>query len=90
MLLLLSRRLRASSPVRQETIKAQEAQIVELQANPSEFPTVSVSKVTYEVHAKNFKFKGVDYTVEDLLKNKTLQKELVEKGVGFLVKKEVA
>jgi hypothetical protein len=69
------------------TIKELEAKIIELQTKPAAFPVITVDKKNYEVQTKTFKYKKVDYTVEALLKDKKLQKELVEKGVGFLVEK---
>lgn len=70
------------------TITEQEARIVQLQTKPAEFASITVDKAEYEVRAKKFKYKGVDYGVDQLLENKKLQKELVGLGVGFLVKKE--
>lgn len=72
----------------QETIAKQDALIETLQTKPLEFPTILVDKKTYEVRAKSFQYQKTTYTVGDLLKNKPLQKELVKKGVGFLVEKE--
>ncbi len=69
-------------------IDEQEAQIVSLQVAPAQFPAFKQGGATYEVEVKHFKYKGADYTVVDLLKDKNLQKELVGKGVGFLIKKE--
>lgn len=68
-----------------ETIAEQTAQIDTLQAKPSSVPVIVVAKKTYEVHAKTFQFEKVTYTVEQLLKDKPLQKKMVDKGVGFLI-----
>ena len=72
-----------------QTIADLEAQLEKLQTSPAEFPTIVVDKKTYEVTLKAFQYKKVEYTVAQLLKDKALQKELVKKGVGFLVEKEV-
>lgn len=63
------------------------AQLEKLQTEPAAYPTITVDKAVYEVQIKNFQYKKVEYTVADLLKDKALQKELVKKGVGFLVPK---
>ena len=71
-----------------QTIADLEAHLAKLQGSPSSFPTIVVEKKTYEVRAQTFKYKKVEYTVAQLLSDKALQKELVKKGVGFLVEKE--
>ncbi|GAB2571884.1 hypothetical protein [Spirosoma areae] len=71
-----------------EAIDELERRIVEMQTSPAAFPVIEVGKVKYEVQVKSFKYKGETYTVEQLIANKVLQKELVGKGVGFLIKKE--
>ncbi|RYC69763.1 hypothetical protein [Spirosoma sordidisoli] len=67
------------------TIAEQEATIVSLQTNPAQYPIIKVGKKSYEVTTKTFQYKKVEYTVEQLLADTKLQKELVEKGMGFLV-----
>lgn len=47
---------------------------------------VEHNKEKYAVEAAKFNHGGKDYTAEDLKTNKELTKELVELGVGFLVK----
>lgn len=47
---------------------------------------VEHNKEKYAVEAVKFNHGGKDYTAEDLKTNKELTKELVELGVGFLVK----
>lgn len=68
------------------TIADLERQLSALQAAPGTPKTFQVGKETYEVQAGSFKFRKQTYTVAELLKDKKLQKELVEAGVGFLRK----
>ncbi len=70
-----------------ETITSLTEQLEKLQANPEAYSTIVVDKTTYEVQTKGFQYKKQEYTVADLIKDKALQKELVKKGVGFLVAK---
>ena len=50
-------------------------------------PTVTHKGTTYEVTAQKFNFEGTDYTIEDL-KDAKLVAKLIDKKVGFLVKRE--
>ncbi|AYQ31394.1 hypothetical protein [Runella sp. SP2] len=50
-------------------------------------PTVTHKGATYEVTAQKFNFEGTDYTIEDL-KDAKLVAKLIDKKVGFLVKRE--
>ncbi|WP_128544072.1 hypothetical protein [Larkinella soli] len=70
-----------------QTIAEQQELLDKLQASPSKVPTFTLGKKIYEVHAPSFQVGKETYTVEALLKDRTLQKELVQKGVGFINEK---
>lgn len=50
-------------------------------------PTIKVGKDTYRVRARKFQYAGKQYTFEDLKKDKDLQKALIEKESGILIKR---
>jgi hypothetical protein len=50
-------------------------------------PSITVDKKEYRVIGKKFNWRGTEYTVQDLLKSKSLQQELVGAGAGFLILK---
>lgn len=51
-------------------------------------PSFKLDKTTYFVVQPRFTYKRVEYTAEELCKNKALQKELIEIGFAGIVEQE--
>lgn len=74
-----------------EEITVLSAQLAKAKVVSDEFkPTITVDNVDYLVLGKKFIYQHKEYTLQHLLHDEAMQRALVNKGVGFLVKLEPA
>ncbi|KAB7728139.1 hypothetical protein F5984_20555 [Rudanella paleaurantiibacter] len=71
-----------------QTIEELEKALNKLQAEPETVPTFTFGKDRYAIEAPTFTYKRETYTAAQVIKDKELQKTLVNAGVGFLRKLE--